>query len=375
MKIAFLDIDVSGDGWLRCSVQRDTVEQLEIKLPYSFRIAPDVLAAALGSLCGTAYESVYFDLPLGENTVKQLEDSLGAQVGCLSGVDRRRRVGRETGLNFSGGFDSLAARALMPSAHLISLDFGGRFSRERHFFEQFSPLVFETNLVSLGLNRQSWQFMNIGSILLRDELDLGFYSFGSIMAGALPRLFRGPLDQKSGGIAVANNLGMTLRNPVAGLSEIASLLLVGKTAPELLAPALQSVALPSEDKFRRKFLMLRAVCQRIGLPLALGQDPVGEAKQPWGHSFANDLASLYVMQVLGPDAVNDAYAGGVPGSIIASASGLKLNFMERVNPHAYGGVDAETASDWYRQLLGNGILPFYRDDWREVEEILGLLKP
>src|SRR5699024_6541660 len=110
---------------------------------------------------------------------------------------------REKVLNFSGGFDSMAALALEPNAHLVSLDFGGRFSRERQFFEKFQPNIIETNLVDLKLNRYSWTFMGIGALLFRDELNISSYAFGSIMAGSATQLVNHPIDQQKQGLPPA----------------------------------------------------------------------------------------------------------------------------------------------------------------------------
>src|SRR5699024_11889081 len=100
--------------------------------------------------------------------------------------------------------------------------------------------------------------MGIGSLLMRDELQLGAYSFGSIMAGTARRLAEIPIDQRQSGLGPAEYFGMRVANPVAGLSEIASMKLVALTRPDLLGDILKSVALPQEEKYVRKFQMLSA---------------------------------------------------------------------------------------------------------------------
>lgn len=372
--ISFTKIDVSADGWLRCDVTRETTEELHIQLPYSFTPEPDLIARAFTTLCGTKFEKVHFDLPLGPDTSRQLGKILQADLSHAHGQDRRRRPGTDTALNFSGGFDSLAARSFLPKAHLVSLDFGGRFEREERFFRTFNPLAIKTNLTDLGLNRNSWQFMGIGSILLRDELNLANYSFGSIMAGSLPLLTNQPLDQSTGGMLVANELQMQVRNPVAGLSEISSLMMAVNTFPALLPRSLASVALPQEDKYRRKHLMLEAVGRRQGFAYQIDQEPLGAPRMKWGQSFATDLASLYVMKILGAEKVVSSYAGETPDSVIDFVEKSSFNFMERVNPHAYKGVDRATSGRWYQVMLENGIEPYYREDWIDAAAASDLLQ-
>lgn len=374
MKIAFTDIDVSADGWIRCNVTRETTEQFRIQLPYSFVPSPDLIAAAYAALCGQQFDEVQIDLPLGRHQVKTLEAALKAKIIHKPGLDTRHKPGKERGLNFSGGFDSLAAKEILGDSHLISIDFGGAFTRECDFFQWFSPLTFRTNMTALKLNTYSWQFMGFGAILLRDELQLGSYSFGSILAGSLPRLFSDPLDQNMGGMAVANALGMKLENPVAGVTEIGALHVVAKNHPELLIDALKSVALPNEDKFQRKYQMVEAISKELGLPTRMPKIPDRSTSIKWGASFATDLSSLYVAKALGAEYINSSYIGGVPDRVIEGLAHIDLSFMLRVNPHAYSGVDPAVLGNWYSTLALNGITPYHRKDWFEAAKVMKLLR-
>lgn len=372
-RISFSDIDVSGDGWVRCNVSRETTEEFRIQLPYSFNPSHDLIAATYASLCGQAFDEVEIDLPIGPNFANNLQANLKAKLVHRKGTDVRRKPGKGRGLNFSGGFDSLAARELLPDCHLISLDFGGKFIRERLFFERFHPLTFRTNMTSLKLNSYSWQFMGIGSILLRDELQLGTYSFGSILAGSLPRLFSHALDQSSAGIPVANALGMRLENPVAGVTEIGALQIVAKNQPALLVDALLSVALPNEDKFQRKYQMVEAVSTELAIPTRLPEVPNRSTNIKWGASFATDLSSLYVAKVMGADYVSHSYDGGVPEQALEALNNIDLSFMRRVNPQAYKGVEPRILGNWYNMLAINGITPYERKDWFEAAKTMKLL--
>ena len=367
--IQFKNIDISSQGVISCDVVREEVEQLHIRLPYSYRPSEDLIGSSFCAIAGRAFDRIEIDLPLGENLQANLARRSQATIVSRTGADVRRARGSSAALNFSGGFDSLAARKLVPDANLISLDFGGRFSRERKYFEKYSPLIFETNLATIGLNRHSWQFMALGSILLRDELDLGSYSFGSIMAGSLSRLLDRPLDQSASGVAIANDLGMNLRNPVAGISEIAALSLVVASAPEELVSVLHSVALPKEEKFLRKHQMLNAVSKLHDLPLALPILPNMQARLRWGDSFATDLSSMFVAKILGVDEVNDTYIGGIPTKFLSLIEDLSMNFMTRFNPHAYHGLNDDIVSNWYSELILSGVQPFERKDWEEASII------
>lgn len=360
--IAFTNIETSSDGVLRCALERDGErDELWFELPYRFEPAPDLVARAFATLCGTAFDSVRIDIPIGPVAAKAIEGATRAAVTHLPGSDRQRDPGRGHALNFSGGFDSLAAYALLPGAHLISLDFGGRFAREKPLFSRFSPYVIRTNLVDLGLNLNHWAFMGLGSILLRDELELGVYSFGSIQAGSLPKLFTGPVSQDRLRISTGGDMGIA--NPVAGVSEIGAVSIAAQTHPELLADVLVSVSHPGELKYHRKRLMLEAVARRQGLTLDLPDAPALDRKPTWGRRFADDLASLYVMKVLGPETVAATYEGGIPPAVVDWVDTTDLAFMERFNPHAYAGLDMATVADWYSRLMMLGLMPYARQDW------------
>lgn len=374
MKISFTDIDVSSDGWLRCNVTRETSQEFYIQLPYSFKPAPDLIAATYAILCGRVFDEVTIDLPLGRLQVDTLETALRAKVHHRPGRDIRRRQGTENGLNFSGGFDSLAAKNILNNPHLISLDFGGALIREREFFERFNPYIFPTNLTKLKLHSYSWQFMGLGAILLRDELQLGSYSFGSIMAGALPRLLSKPLNQGTSGIPIANAFGMTRRNPVAGISEIAAIKIAVMNHPELLVDALMSVAAPQEGKFQRKYQMLEAVSSYVGLPLKMPEVPDRNANTVWGASFAADLSSLFVIQELGVDYVEPSYAKGIPDRVIRSLEDIDLSFMHKFNPQAYEGLDLHVLAGLQSRMIEHGITPFCRKDWEEAAKVVRLLR-
>lgn len=373
--ISFKEVDIGADGTIRCSVIRDgDTSEFYIKLPYSFQPRADLVATAFVLIAGRAYEHIHIDLAIGPQLHSELQKWSNSQIVARKGIDTRRSPGREKVLNFSGGFDSMAALALEPNAHLVSLDFGGRFSRERQFFAKFQPNIIETNLVDLKLNRYSWTFMGIGALLFRDELNISSYAFGSIMAGSATQLVNHPIDQQKQGLPPAQYFKMECANPVSGLSEIASMKIAALYRPDLLLEILKSVALPEEGKFLRKYQMLEAVLADLGmdypLPSNLPNRPRGIE---WGESLATDLSALYVMTVLGIEHVLQVYPQGIPDEILNFASTSQMEFMNHINPHAYQGVSYKQLSSWYYKMIRYGITPFNREHWHQMTETVELL--
>lgn len=371
--IEFHDITYATDGTLSCTIERTEPADLHIKLPFHAQLDHQTIALALATLCGTHYDAIRIDLPLGPQTKNTIQTHTKASLTCRDGADTVVRPGSSTALNFSGGFDSLAALALLDNPELVSLDFGGRFDRERKFFNRFNPHIIETNLVDLGLNRNSWQFMGIGTILLRNELNIRHYSFGSIMAGSLARLISGPQDQYHTGLWTNRALATRRLNPVAGISEIGSLRIVVQNYPQLLIDALSSVANPKEDKYTRKTQMLRAVCKDVGVPIEIPKQEQSIRKLRWGQSLATDLSSIYVMTKLGVSEVAETYENGIPDAIADTISDLNLDFYTRFNPHAYTGIPSDLKSMLFGKLISRGFEPFYRHDWDHARKVLDLI--
>jgi len=117
-------------------------------------------------------------------------------------------------------------------------------------------------------------------------------------------------------------------------------------------------------KYHRKRLLLEAVARRAGLDLALPDLPVLGQPRQWGAVFADDLAALYVLRVLGPEAASLLYnEEGIPGPVLERIPATSLAFMERCNPQAYAGLPPELLGEWYARLLRLGVPPYERQDW------------
>ena len=95
---------------------------------------PDVIAIALCTLAGRDnFAFIKFEWGISEKSVQSIKQYTNAEIVCDKRIDDYDNIqnGDKIAINFSGGFDSLAARALMPEGILlISLDFGKGFERE-----------------------------------------------------------------------------------------------------------------------------------------------------------------------------------------------------------------------------------------------------
>src|SRR5699024_4505488 len=88
-------------------------------------------------------------------------------------------------LNFSGGFDSMAALAFLPNhSSTVSMDFGGSFNREMKMINKFNSHTVKSNILETDFRKNSWMFMTIASIMYKDYLDTKYNIFGSIINAA-----------------------------------------------------------------------------------------------------------------------------------------------------------------------------------------------
>ena len=335
----------------------------------------DRLAALLSSFCGIAYSEIYFDFPVSVEMIKRVAEFTKAKVESSEENHLtlpRKRSGHV--LSFSGGFDSLAAKALMPiDTHLVSIDFGGRFHRESIFFERFNPFVVETNLVETPFRQNSWTFMSLGAIIADATLNSRYHTFGTILE-AFP-------DSFAHNQGVVQNftplplemIGVENAPYVLGLSEAATLKIVLQSDRALLNDALISLASPREEKLHRKKMLATAVAQRLGTSLNLPE--IESPLKPhfsFGEVFSVDLIALYVGWALGKQ-VADTMVRDLPESALNEVNASGMDFMEHWNPNLYESFPTELYPSLVHKLASFGLHPYTEQNWEQLAIIRRIL--
>ncbi|MCL2082980.1 MAG: hypothetical protein FWH04_07080 [Oscillospiraceae bacterium] len=184
MQIEFTDFMIE-QGIIEFKACRVPGQMDDLYFRFSSAFVPrnDLIAIALSTLCGQAYDRIHIDLVLSAETIMQLGEFTSAEITC-AGTDTqppKKTGGENIALSFSGGFDSLAALCVMPDeTKLISLDFGHWFKRETDFFEKFDTNIVSTNFRVLKYDKASWTFMGVAAILYSDYLGIGHHAFGTI---------------------------------------------------------------------------------------------------------------------------------------------------------------------------------------------------
>lgn len=184
-------------------------------------------------------------------------------------------------LNFSGGFDSLAAVALLPSdkVKLISVDFGGWFARETDFFKDFNPYILRTNFRQLKYDRKSWTFMGSGALLYAKAFNAAYHVFGTIFEATPSHLWDVPPNSVFIETLPFSAVGLKDIRLMNGLTEVATAMIVTKFYPHLINASLKSLAAPTSEKRFRKQLLTEIVCERFGRNVDLTESPDPSEKE------------------------------------------------------------------------------------------------
>lgn len=163
-------------------------ERGEFELWYEFDreiyTTPSLVALAISPLCGTVFDHIAFDFEITPDVFDCIKSFTRADVSvpaCTTVVTSLNPNRKGVILSFSGGFDSIAAKELMPDdTHLVSLDLGGWFKREASYFKKFNTITVTTNIRQVpdqltALARNNWLFMASGALLCSYHLNAKFH--------------------------------------------------------------------------------------------------------------------------------------------------------------------------------------------------------
>lgn len=364
------------DGYIRCKYQ-DSINSGILKFDLEPAINPgnDLVAIALSTLCGRGnYTSIYFDFPLQSKTIEKIKLFCYCDIKVLSVLeDEVDKIKTTNVLSFSGGFDSLATKYIMPyDTKLVSMDFSGKFARERTFFEQFDTHIVSTNLLDTSLRYNSWSFMGIASILFSDYLGAKYHTFGSILEAGSNNLSKLPVAAKNitfPPFAAANMINA----PYAiGITEVGTAMIVLNYAPELAKSALESLANNGEVKKYRKQLITSIVAKRLNIDFQIEFDTPNN-KLSFGKSFADDFISFYFLKYAGIDALGKMMTN-IPQEMVALVDKLSLNFFERINTKFLEHFPIELLPGMLERVSAANIIPYTEEDWAELNQVIDILR-
>lgn len=352
-------------------------KNLWIRLPEGVeRPDDDLIAGVFATLAGPGLGAISMDLDVTPSIRDAIESFCGCSLNAGTREAGRDWLGEFDGhaISFSGGFDSLAASALLPPGpELISMDFGGWFQRETDFFQEFSPHVVSSNFRMEGFGRRSWLFMLVGILLLKEHLSLGKYTTGNIF-GSSPWNFIRNIESSFSSHPLFQAFGLDALNPTNGVTEVVTTLLTMRHFPKRVQESLKSLAAPGSGKSLRKQMLVASLYQE-GRAILNYVPEVAQVESPplkWGESLADDLLIPYLLRHSGVEATN-ALMGGIPEEAYELARDLSLTFFERYHTGFYMGLEPSASKYIHSSLTDAGVVPYAERDWTEYRAVAELI--
>ena len=337
-------------------------DRLYFKFSEEILVDDNQIATALATLCGQVYDFVFMDLKINHDVFNKIKEYLDADFKTNEILQDEMVFNYSDNLLlcFSGGFDSLATYELLNKSNsnfdIVSLDFGGRFSREENFFKRFSPYVVKTNFVDLKLNGNSMSFMYIPIIFYSKYLDAGYGMLADVLESGYNLYNRN--DDVPLSFLNITNLPLVL-----GLTEVGLAYILIKTRPELINLSLESLANPGEEKRYRKQLLIEILSKKYDKKVFF--EKVGHTNtREWGDYITNDFLCLYFIKNAGIEEASKIM-NNIPEEAISLANSLSLDFYEKFNRDFLVELPDE-----YRILIKSRLCELNIDDYdnKDLEE-------
>ena len=337
----------------------------------------DAIACAISTLAGTTFTDLEINLPISVEMRANIAAFTKASIIAPVNSDAYfTREGRNIVLNFSGGFDSLAAFYLMPkNVKLVSMDFDGAFKRERNFFEKFHPYTLKTNFRQLKLDRNSWTFMGIGAILYAEYLSAGFNVFGTILEATKYHFLYKPTSAYNNQTPPFSFIGLKDIRYTNGLTEVGTVIVISHYAPELVNDSLRSLSNPKTEKRYRKETLLDIICKKFNRNIVFERTDAPDSRIPFGQNISLDFLCFYIIKNAGISIAANTISD-IPNEVLQLANKLELTFYERLNCEFISGntfPNNESKASFMQRILECGVLPYTENDYKEFREVINLL--
>lgn len=355
------------------------IKQDELFFEFSEEVSvnDNLIAIALCTCCRNKYDEIYFDLALHDKTIENIYEYTQAKVTSKiinneEFINERNNIS----LNFSGGFDSLAAKILLGDIiDLVAINFTGGYIREYNFFKNFKPYIVTTNIRQLGYSNEEndWTFMGIGSILYSDFLNLNYQVFGTTLDSTPYNGIKEISLTKEFVSYPFNYAGIGDLKIIPCLTTIGTALVVCNTLPYLINDSLVSLSYPGSRKRYLKQSIIKILIKRYNLKYIYIEsvEPPIEIT-PWGNDFTVDFITLYVLKHLGFDETSKI-VNNIPENVLNFVETHSLEFYEKYNTNFLNNVPEKIKLILIKNLTESKIYPFNENDFQEFNEVMKLL--
>jgi hypothetical protein len=352
------------------------------QVPADFRVHNDLVAASLMTILGYAHPVVEFNFPISRRCADLLTHHYGlAQIGPVDDSLEPRRPGRNLGLSYSGGLDSLGLyhflkRTIPDQVKVIFVEFGGRFQREKDSLLVDPDVCCATNFRSNDIERNGGRFMAAVAILYADYLDLGRITFGHTYDHSHPV----SMESLKGGhdpIFVEHDTSFI----AASLEEVYLLRSVFWMGAAMISAAsaegdreiegsLLASSRKDTEKGVRKRLSLRYSYGFRGMPPPPFLDGLRFPTNPshFGVDYAQDFKWVFLSKHFGTALANRVVAG-IDRFDLSEVHRLSLAFYTKYNTSIAELIPASmrnAALAWFHDC---GIYPYTERDWDELDTV------
>lgn len=375
--IVFTDFKATSNAFSVTVEKTDKpAEVVRFEAPSYVEFGNDLIAHSLSTLAARLHSSVHFDFPVSGACLRRIQEFTLCLPTAAAECDEEVWIRDEKAvtLSFSGGFDSLAALAIMPrETHRVTIDFGGQFERERRSFNHFDPLLISTNIAETSLRAASWSFMGIGAMLTAKHTRSRYLTFGGIMDQS-PEAFYKPSP------LVANNTfsafsacGFISAPYVIGITEAGTAKIIAQAYPDKAVDALISLAPAMSEKMTRKSLLLSYFSERNGAALDV-PDIIYPPKPPYkfGQAMVVDTMSSWFIKNFGRETA-ERMVSNIPEGAYEIAASRSLKFFEGYNQKLYENFPESLKSDLFKALEAYGLAPYDDEDQSDFEEVANML--
>lgn len=385
LKIVFDSIDKKlGNITLKIKTYSDDVlikdDDIYFKFEEPVSVSDSQLAIALSTFCRKGYDEIYFDLSLTNEIVNKLEKFTNAKINTKQLIENNSNLSNYKNqnnsnkilLNFSGGFDSLAAKILLGDyAELVSILF---FDIEYEFFKKFKPHILKTNFRQLGYAENDWTFMGVGSILLSEYFNSKFHLFGTVFEAYHMHAAQEYSSQKKFIEEPFNFIGITDIKLIQGLTEIGTALILCNTSPYLVNDSIKSLSQPKTEKRYRKQIITNILQKKFDLNIYLEptEPPIEENKLNWGSYYAVDFLALYMVKYAGIEETSKILKN-IPEEVIEFSKNHELTFYERFDTNFLNNIPNEYKTEITKNLANAKILPYTQKDFKELNDVMVFL--
>lgn len=354
----------------------ESIKTTNFTVPSDFTVSGD-LAAAAAIVCRPADDELWeFNFPVSPRAKAIAKRDYNIFIKASDALLPSNQPAKAAYLNFSGGVDSLAAHYLLGTAvHLLSIDFGGAFTREANWFSHWDTYIVASDLRKKPfVEGRDWRFMAAGAMLFRDYLGIGSLYWGTVLE-ASPYWLSNNQKREPRTTEATHAFGMAQLKTcqaITPLSEYGTMKVALKWGEEVLTKSIESCSSPGSEKlFRKRLLRSIAAGETFPSENVLAQAPCNKHK--FGTAFGPDVLTAYFFWRYGSEFVSD-FLAELSADARMELGRLNMEFFERYNPANLATIPSDVRGSIVAEYLRCGIHPYTCDDVRSLEECRSFLR-